>query len=322
MTAARNYSSTAARAVLTTSASNVDTTLAVDTVSGFPTVPFVLALDKDRVGEEIVLCTAVVGLALTVTRGYDGTSATSHSAGATVQHVAIGKDFQDAADHVGNSSLHWNSATEDLIRLPVQWGRPGITVPGLTTGTPTSVSAGPTTILSGPTTGRRVLKHLLVSGPQAAVFTLTVAGTALYANQLAPTAGNQIYAYQLAIPIANGETIQATVSDGPCVFTPVYGDRADTALDRRGYVASSSSTAANIVASGTARTFTQILIGNTGTVSATAELLVDSTSLTGTLTLPARTLFTIDDPLAITSAQALKYKGDGANSLTYLAVGI
>jgi hypothetical protein len=49
MTAARNYSNTAASAVLTSGASAVDTTIQVNTTSGFPSVPFVLVLDKDRV---------------------------------------------------------------------------------------------------------------------------------------------------------------------------------------------------------------------------------------------------------------------------------
>jgi hypothetical protein len=40
MTAARNYSNTAASAVLTSGASAVDTTIQVDTTSGFPSVPF------------------------------------------------------------------------------------------------------------------------------------------------------------------------------------------------------------------------------------------------------------------------------------------
>jgi hypothetical protein len=94
VTSARNYSSIAASAALTSGCSNVDTTIQVDTTSGFPSVPFLLVIDKDRVAEELVLCTAIVGLALTVTRGYDGTSATAHSAAATVKHVVAGVTFR------------------------------------------------------------------------------------------------------------------------------------------------------------------------------------------------------------------------------------
>jgi hypothetical protein len=125
MTAARNYSNTAASAVLTSGASAVDTTIQVDTTSGFPSVPFILVLDKDRVAEELVLCTAIVGLALTVTRAWGGTAAATHSAAATVKHVFTGTDAQDAADHVGDSTLHWNSTNTDTLELPWQWSKPG-----------------------------------------------------------------------------------------------------------------------------------------------------------------------------------------------------
>jgi hypothetical protein len=324
VTSARNYSSIAASAALTSGCSNVDTTIQVDTTSGFPSVPFLLCLDKDRVAEELVLCTAIVGLALTVTRGYDGTSATAHTAGATVKHVGAGVDFQEAGNHVGDSTLHWNSTNTDTLELPWQWSRPGFITTGMTTGTPTSVSAGPTTILAGPASGRRIVKHILVYGPPAAVFTLSVASTTLTTQQLDSTSTSAAVLAPLpvCIPIANGENLQATVSSGPCVFTPVYGDRSDTLLDRRGLLSSSSSSSTNIVASGTARKFSQIWISNPNNATATAELLTDTSSHTGVLTLPARTLITIDDPLTITNAQALKGKADGTHAITFLAVGI
>jgi hypothetical protein len=203
-------------------------------------------------------------------------------------------------------------------------GTAGVHRAGMVTGTPTSVSAGPTTILSGPASGRRVLKHLLVSGPPGAVFTITVAGTALFSNQLDSTSTSAavLAPYALCVPIANGETIQATVTSGPCMFTPVYGDRADNQLDRRGILSTSSSSATDIVAAGTARTLSQIFISNTGTSSGTASVSIGSTSITGIVTIPARTLVTLDDPVVITSAQALKGTADGTHAITFLAVGI
>lgn len=324
MTAARNYSNTAAAATLTSGASAVDTTLQVSSTSGFPSVNFTLVLDKDRVAEELVLVTAIVGLALTVTRGWGGTSAATHSAGATVNHVFTGTDAQDAGDHIGDSTLHWNSTNTDTLELPWQWSRPGFITTGMTTGTPTSVSAGPTTILAGPASGRRIAKHILVYGPPGAVFTLSVASTTLTTQQLdsTSTSASVLAPLPVCIPIANGENLQATVSSGPCVFTPVYGDRADSLLDRRGLLSSSSSSSTDIVASGTARKFSQIWISNPNNASATAELLTGTSSHTGVLTLPARTLITIDDPLTITNAQALKGKADGTHAITFMAVGI
>lgn len=323
MTAARNYSNIAAAATLTSGCAAVDATIQVDTTAGFPSAPFILVLDKDRAAEELVLVTAVVGLALSVTRGWGSTTAATHPAGASVKHVFTGSDAQDAGDHIGNSSLHWNSGTTDTLELPWQWSRPGFITTGMTTATPVSVSAGPTTILAGPASGRRIVKHILVSGPPGAIFTLSVASTTLTTQTIGSGSSASILApLAVCIPIANGENLQATVSSGPCVFTPVYGDRADSLLDRRGLLSSSSSSATNIVAAGTARKFSQIWISNPNSSDATAELLTDAASHTGVLTIPARTLITIDDPLTITSAQALKGKADGTHAITFLAVGI
>jgi hypothetical protein len=62
-----------------------------------------------------------------------GTSAVAHSAGATVRHVFTGKDAQEAGDHVGDSTLHWNSTNTATLELPWQWSKPGAIVTGLTT---------------------------------------------------------------------------------------------------------------------------------------------------------------------------------------------
>jgi hypothetical protein len=102
----------------------------------------------------------------------------------------------------------------------------------------------------------------------------------------------------------------------------VYGDRTDTLLDRRGLLSQFGLVLHEHRGVGTARKFSQIWISNPNNATATAELLTDTNSHTGVLTLPARTLITIDDPLTITNAQALKGKADGTHAITFLAVGI
>jgi hypothetical protein len=64
----------------------------------------VVALDYNTSTEELVLVTGVAGTTLTITRGYDGTAATSHSAGATVRHVIIAMDLTDFQDHAAATS--------------------------------------------------------------------------------------------------------------------------------------------------------------------------------------------------------------------------
>jgi hypothetical protein len=77
----------------------------VDTVTGLPgSVPFTLVIDAGTSLEEIVDCTAVAGTVLTIVRGVDGSSSTAHNIGATVRHMAIGRDFREANAHVNATS--------------------------------------------------------------------------------------------------------------------------------------------------------------------------------------------------------------------------
>ena len=54
---------------------------------------FTVALDPDTSSEEIVFITAVTSDTFTIVRGGAGTTAISHSAGATVKHVLTSDDL-------------------------------------------------------------------------------------------------------------------------------------------------------------------------------------------------------------------------------------
>jgi hypothetical protein len=54
---------------------------------------FTVALDPDTTSEEIVFITAVSSDTFTIVRGRAGTSAISHSAGATIKHVLTSDDL-------------------------------------------------------------------------------------------------------------------------------------------------------------------------------------------------------------------------------------
>lgn len=54
---------------------------------------FTVAIDPDTTNEEIVFCVANTGDSFTIVRGRAGTSAISHSAGATVRHVLTSDDL-------------------------------------------------------------------------------------------------------------------------------------------------------------------------------------------------------------------------------------
>lgn len=100
----RKYSSNALPTTLTADINNSTTTIPVAATTGFPATPFTLAIDYGATQQEVVLVTGVAGLNLTVTRGYDSTTAQAHTLGAAVRHVHIGLDFRDSRNHENAST--------------------------------------------------------------------------------------------------------------------------------------------------------------------------------------------------------------------------
>ena len=107
-TATRRYYS--ANAVDNTVASSITSSSTSVTLSsapiGYPgSYPFVVALDYNTASEELVLVTGASGLIFNITRGYNGSSATSHATGAVVRHVLVAQDMTDFQDHVASSTV-------------------------------------------------------------------------------------------------------------------------------------------------------------------------------------------------------------------------
>ena len=75
-------------------------TLTVASTSGYPAVPFTLALERGTVNEEVCLCTGITSTTFTVTRGWDGTTGKSHTAPAPIEHTSTAVDYADANAHI------------------------------------------------------------------------------------------------------------------------------------------------------------------------------------------------------------------------------
>lgn len=110
----RNYSSTAAETTLSSGVDASTTTLLVSATTGFPSVPFILAVDAGAAAQELVLVTNVAGTTLTVTRAYDSTVASSHDTGAVVAHSHAAIDFREANVHV-NAESGVHGVTGDVV---------------------------------------------------------------------------------------------------------------------------------------------------------------------------------------------------------------
>jgi hypothetical protein len=97
----RFYSSVATRTTLNGAITNSQTSIIVTALSGYPvSLPWTAILDRDTVNEEVVTVTAVAGTTLTVTRGVDGTSGVAHASGATFEHGASARDFNEPQAHI------------------------------------------------------------------------------------------------------------------------------------------------------------------------------------------------------------------------------
>ena len=95
----RYYSAIAQDTTLSTSITNSSISMVVGGTVGYPSVPFILAVDYNAASEELVTVTNISGTTLTITRGYNGTTPVAHSTGAAIRHVITAQDLTDAQNH-------------------------------------------------------------------------------------------------------------------------------------------------------------------------------------------------------------------------------
>jgi hypothetical protein len=110
------------------------------------------------------------------------------------------------------------------------------------------------------------------------------------------------------------------MTGGTGYVTCTYGDRTDALVTRLGLA--NGSTSGTLVASGTARTITELWIGNPSTSTAgAATVSVGGSAMISAFSVPAKAIVILDMPFAITNAQAITWAGDSTTALTYMAVG-
>lgn len=106
--AVRNFTNTSTEGALLGAIGTGDTTITLSGtgLTNIPTPPFYVRIDPDTASEEIVLVGSGSSATtlLNCTRGYDGTSAFSHGAGAKVRHCV-------AAEHYNKADAHPEAST-------------------------------------------------------------------------------------------------------------------------------------------------------------------------------------------------------------------
>jgi hypothetical protein len=116
MPTVRRYSSRSQQTTLSSAVTSSGTSITVVSAAsllGGVTVAanevFTIVIDPDTALEEIVDVVSaggnpVSGNTITIVRGRDGSTGTAHSAGAVVRHMAIGRDYREANDHINEET--------------------------------------------------------------------------------------------------------------------------------------------------------------------------------------------------------------------------
>ena len=123
----RKYSSRAQQTTLSSPITSTATTMSVVNGSSLmggktltSTQTYTVVIDPDTALEEIVDVTVyTTGNTLTITRGIDGPTpgtGSAHSAGAVVRHMAIGRDYQEANDHIENSTTAHGLTLANVVK--------------------------------------------------------------------------------------------------------------------------------------------------------------------------------------------------------------
>lgn len=173
----RKYSSVSQETTLTSALNSSALTMIVASSSALfggmtvsntnPLETFVVVIDPDTALEEIVEVTHPSNASsntLTIVRGVDSSPAIGHSAGAKVRHMAIGRDFREANNHIENVTTAHGLTIADVI-----------TTTNTKTITGKTISAADNTLTGVVTlTGSQTLTNKILTSPT--INTATIAG--------------------------------------------------------------------------------------------------------------------------------------------------
>lgn len=265
---ARFYSSIAAVTNLQVTANPGDTSIQVASSTGWPgSFPYIVSLDYGSANEELVLVTSGGPSAFTVTRAYDGTSASTHNAGAVVRHTSSAIDFTDSRTHEASSTgVHGISgAFVDTTSIQTLTNKT-LTAPTINNPTIGGTASGGTftgATLTSPTINGGTLTGVTING---AALTGTIAGASAFSgavtfNSTVTLNGVTNLVGALASDVkqnfsVTGDTVNRRVdkADGSIAWGPGGVSALDTTLARTGVgflgVTGSLTTSGSVTATG------------------------------------------------------------------------
>jgi hypothetical protein len=259
----RKYSSRAQQTTLSSAITDTATSMTVvsgsalmggKTLTGSQT--YTVVIDPDTSLEEIVDVTLYSsGNTLTITRNRDGSSAVAHSAGAVVRHMVIGRDLQEANDHIeASSAVHGLTGT----------------VVGTTDTQTLSAKTLTTPTVNGATLTGTVTSTATITGGTVNPTTLQQGGVQAVTTTGSQTLTNKI----LTTPTIDGATITGTVTASSATFTSptISGSPVITGLSSAGMTTSSA----------VPKSYVDTLFGDTAAAATSAASAATSASSAAT----------------------------------------
>jgi hypothetical protein len=207
----RKYSSRSQQTTLSSPITDADLTMTVGSASSLivATVPngqtFTVVIDPDTASEEIVDVTNwSSGNTLTIARNIDGSNAVSHSAGAVVRHMAIGRDYREANTHIEATTGH--GATGAVVGTT---NTQVLTNKDLSSATNT-LSTSVVTLTGAQTLTNKNLTSPTITGTGAIAGTFTGNLTGNVTGNVSGTAGSTTGNAGTATALATARTFQLT----------------------------------------------------------------------------------------------------------------
>jgi hypothetical protein len=307
MPTVRKYSSRSQQTTLSSAVTSSGTSITVVSAAsllGGVTIAanevFTIVLDPDTALEEIVDVVSaagnpVSGNTITIVRGRDGSTGTAHSAGAVVRHMAIGRDYREANEHIGNSTTAHGLTLADVVKV-TDTGTVVSTVlasNSVTTAKITDLNVTTAKIADSAITSAKIADLGIATGDIAdlaitsgkiadgAVGTTKIDDLSVTEGKLAPNAVTSAKIADgtiVAGDLADGAVTSAKILDGTIVNADI---NASAAIDKTKI----SGTAITAADTGTV-TSTMILDGTIANadVSATAAIAKTKLDLGGTIT--------------------------------------
>jgi hypothetical protein len=261
----RKYSSRSQQTTLSSAVTSSGTTITVVSAAsllGGVTVAanevFTIVLDPDTALEEIVDVVSasgnpVSGNTITIVRGRDGSTGTAHSAGAVVRHMAIGRDYREANDHINEETTAHGltianvlETTDTNMITTAMLQSNAVTTAKITDANVTTAKIADSAITSakiadlGIATGD-IADSAITSGKIAtgAVGTTKIDDLSVTEGKLAPTAvttGKIADSAVTSAKIADGTIVAGDIADGAITSAKILdgtiatGDIADSAI--------------------------------------------------------------------------------------------